>query len=314
MTSKSAYMLVGAFVLVLGAAFIWGILWISAGGAPQSFDRYVVYMTDSVSGLNVDAPLSYRGVDVGKVEQISIDPRNPERIRLLLQVRRGTPISEQTVASLEYQGLTGIANVNLSGGKAGAPPLKILPGEEYPVIRGRPSIFSRLDETLETLLENLIETSGRINALLSDENRTNISRSMENVATLSANLARQSGHLETIIGQLEATMENTRKASADLPQLVTDFKQSAQAITRMADEIGGVGKNLSAASARIDAAVASSSDGLVDFTRTTLPEINQMVNDLRVASENLRRMSEALAQNPSVLIYGAPEPKPGPGE
>ena len=171
-----------------------------------------------------------------------------------------------------------------------------------------------VDETLETLLENLIETSGRINALLSDENRTNISRSMENVAALSANLARQSGHLETIIGQLEATMENTRKASADLPQLVTDFKQSAQAITRMADEIGGVGKNLSAASARIDTAVASSSDGLVDFTRTTLPEINQMVNDLRVASENLRRMSEALAQNPSVLIYGAPEPKPGPGE
>jgi phospholipid/cholesterol/gamma-HCH transport system substrate-binding protein len=49
-------MLVGAFVLVLGAAFIWGILWISAGGTPQSFDRYVVYMTDSVSGLNVDAP------------------------------------------------------------------------------------------------------------------------------------------------------------------------------------------------------------------------------------------------------------------
>jgi hypothetical protein len=76
MTSKSGYMLVGAFVLVLAAAFIWGILWISAGGTPQSLTRYVVYMTDSVSGLNVDAPLRYRGVDVGKVEQISIDNKN----------------------------------------------------------------------------------------------------------------------------------------------------------------------------------------------------------------------------------------------
>ena len=314
MTSKSSYMLVGAFVLVLSAAFIWGILWISAGGAPQSFDRYLVYMTDSVSGLNVDAPLKYRGVDVGKVEQIDIDPKNPEHIRLLLQVRRGTPISDETVASLEYQGLTGIANVNLSGGKADSPPIKLLPGEDYPVIKGRPSIFSRLDETLESLLTNLIETSARVNALLDEGNRANVAQSIKNVSALTESLAKQSDRLAQIMAHLEVTLANTSSASGDLPQLVREFTQSAEAVTRMADEIRGLGSNLSAASANIDKAVEASSDGLVDFTRTTLPEINQMVNELRVASENLRRMSETLAQDPSVLMFGAPPPKPGPGE
>lgn len=312
--SKSGYMLVGAFVLVLGAAFIWGVLWISAGGTPQSFDRYLVYMTESVSGLNVDAPLKYRGVEVGKVEQIEIDSKNPRRIRLLLQIRQGTPVSAGTVASLEYQGLTGIATVNLSPGKADSPPLEKLPGEEYPVIRGRTSVFSTLDSTLETLLTNLIETSASLNGLLNEENRTNVGRSLENFATLTGSFAEQASHLETIIAHLEGTLANTRTASVDLPQLVSEFTQSAEAITRMADEIRGVGENLSTASARIEETVDASGEGLVDFTRTTLPEIAAMVYELRQAAENLRRMSEALAQNPSVLIYGAAEPEPGPGE
>jgi len=314
MTSKSTFVLVGVFVLILGTAFIWGILWISAGGTPQSFDRYIVYMTDSVSGLNVDAPLKYRGVDVGKVEEIQIDSRNPERIRLLLQVRKGTPISADTVASLEYQGLTGIANVNLSGGNASSPPLQKLPGEEYLVIKGRPSIFSRLDSTLEELLTNLIETSANINALLSEENRANVSRTIESAARLTENLASQSSHLEAIVADLQVTLANTRGASGDFQQLFQEFTRSAEAITRMADEIRGVGANLSAASTDIKRTVDVSSDALVDFTLTTLPEVSRMVAELRVASENLRRMSEALEQNPSILMYGAPLPEPGPGE
>lgn len=314
MTSKSSYMLVGVFVLVLGAAFVWGILWISAGGTPQSMDRYLVYMTDSVSGLNVDASVKYRGVDIGKVEQLDIDSKNPEHVRLLLQVRQGAPITEDTVATLEYQGLTGIANVNLSGGRAESRPLARTPGEEYPVIKGRPSIFASLDTTLSDLLTNLTQTSAGINALLGEENRANVSRSIENVAIFTDRFAQQSGKLEEIIAHLDATLQNTRAASADMPQVMQQFSQSAQAITRMADQIRSLGEDLAAASAGIEHTVDASSDDLVDFTRTTLPEISEMVYELRLAAENLRRMSDALAQNPSLLIYGAPEPKPGPGE
>jgi phospholipid/cholesterol/gamma-HCH transport system substrate-binding protein len=307
-------MLVGAFVLILAGAFIWGILWISAGGTPRSIDRYVVYMTDSVSGLNVDAPLSYRGVNVGKVEQISIDEKNPQLIRLLLQVRQGTPISEDTVATLEYQGLTGIASVNLTGGKAGAPPPKVLPGEDYPIIQSRPSIFASLDTSLEGLMASLTETSTSLNAMLSENNRTNLARSLESVATLSENFARQSSHLETLIAHLETTLANTSTASENFPRLVSEFTRSAESITRMADEIRGIGEKLSAASAGIEKVVDDSGDSVVDFARTTLPEISLMVNELRLASENLRRMSEALERDPSLLMYGEPEPEPGPGE
>jgi phospholipid/cholesterol/gamma-HCH transport system substrate-binding protein len=314
MTSKSTYMLVGAFVLVLGAAFIWGVLWISAGGTPQSIDRYLVYMEDSVSGLNVDAPLRYRGVDVGKVEKISIDERNPERIRLVLQVRQGTPVSADTVATLEYQGLTGIASVNLSGGTAASPSLGPTPGEEFPVIQSRASFLSRLDKTLDGLLANLTQTSQSINEVLGDENRVNVARSIENVAVLTERIAQQSAQLESIINHLEATLRNTSVASADFPALVQQFSRSAESITAMADEIRAVGENLSSASGTIGAAVDASSADLVQFTGTVLPEMAALLEDLRVAALNLRRMSETLEQDPSVLLRGNPEPIPGPGE
>lgn len=313
-TRKTNFILVGVFVLVLGAAFIWGILWISAGGTPQSFNRYLVYNTDSVSGLNVDAPLKYRGVDVGKVEKIEIDPRNPERIKLLLQVREGTPVTVDTVATLEYQGLTGIASVNLSGGTAESAPLTETAGEEYPVIMSRPSIFSSLDRKLEELMGNLIETSASINAMLNEANRANVARSLENIALLTERIAQQSGKLESIINHLEVTLENTSAASEDFPMLVQQFSHSAESITGMADEIRAVGENLLAASSRIQEAVEASSSDVEEFTGTALPEMVALLNELRIASENLRRASESLVQDPSVLIYGKPPPEPGPGE
>ncbi len=314
MISKSSYAVTGVFVLVLGVIFIWGVLWISSGGRPLDFDRYLVYMTDSVSGLNVDAPVKYRGVDVGKVEQITIDMDNLERIRLLIQVRQGTPVTVDTVANLDYQILTGIASINLSGGNMDSARLMKPENEDYPVIAARPSIFSSLDLTLSDLLNNLMQTSSRLNELLNEQNRANVSRTLENVAGLTTEFANQSSKLDVIIENLSATLENTRTASVGFPALIDQFSESALAITRMADQISAIGGNLASASDGIDQAVARSSEDVVEFTGSTLPEIAAMVSELRLVSENLRRMSEALAEDPSLLLYGAPEPRPGPGE
>jgi len=307
MISKSSYALTGVFVLVLGIVFIWGVLWISAGGPPQNYDHYLIYITDSVSGMNVDAPVRFRGVDVGKVERIEIDMKNPERVRVQVQVVEGTPITVDTVANLEYQGLTGIGSINLAGGGPDSVKLSATEGEIYPVIKSRPSLYSTLDLTLSNLLENLTETSASINQLLNEQNRANISRSIENVATLTE-------QLETSIGHLTVVLENTRTASVGFPSLVNEFSQSAEAITRMADQVTALGEELASASAGIDRAVTDSGADLTAFTGATLPEISAMVAELRQVSENLRRMSEALAQDPSLLLYGVPEPKPGPGE
>ena len=104
-------------MLVLGAALIGGVLWLASGGSfRQAYDVYRAYSDESVSGLNLNAPVKYNGVEVGKVQEIRLDPANPERVNLLFAIERGTPIKVDTVAVLKTQGLTGIAYVELSGG------------------------------------------------------------------------------------------------------------------------------------------------------------------------------------------------------
>jgi phospholipid/cholesterol/gamma-HCH transport system substrate-binding protein len=115
------YPLVGAFVLVLGAVLVAGALWLASGGASRkAHDLYLAIVDESVAGLNLNAPVKYNGVDVGKVRQIQLDPGNPEQVNLLFAIERGTPIREDTVAVLKTQGLTGIAYVELSGGTRAA--------------------------------------------------------------------------------------------------------------------------------------------------------------------------------------------------
>ena len=143
------YALVGAFVLLLGAVLIGGVLWIASGGTLQKkYDHYLAIEDESVAGLNLNAPVKYNGVEVGKVSDIHLDPANPERVRLTFAIERGTPIKSDTVAVLKTQGLTGIANVELGGGSRDAPPLQPSAQEPYPVIRTKPSLSARLENVL----------------------------------------------------------------------------------------------------------------------------------------------------------------------
>ncbi|MBT8144250.1 MAG: MCE family protein, partial [Gammaproteobacteria bacterium] len=148
MTPKSSYVLVGLFVLLLGVALIAGVLWLSTGGPPKDYEFYLVYMTESVSGLSMDAPVKYKGVSVGRVRDIRLNPENPEEVRILLVVLEGTPINAETRATLEVQGLTGVAHVNLSGGGPDSAPLLKDRNEPYPVIESKPSLLVRLDDTV----------------------------------------------------------------------------------------------------------------------------------------------------------------------
>lgn len=314
MTRKPNFVLTGVFVLVLGAAFIWGLLWISAGGRPQQFDRYVAYMRESVSGLNVDSALKYRGVDVGKVEEITIDTENPQRIRLLLQVRQGIPITTDTVATLEYQGLTGLANINLSGGSPGSPKLTARDDEDYPVINTEPSLFNRLDTTTTDLLGNLIRTSASINALLNEENREHIATTLANAATLSEALAAQSQNFETALARLNDTLENARLASRDFPALTKDLAAGAEVIGGMAEQFQAAAASATEIAADVERLVERAGGDLDRLSAAAAPALTSMLKDLRRAAQNLDRMSDLLARDPSVLLYGATPPEPGPGE
>ena len=169
MNARFNYTLVGLFVLALGGLLIAGILWLAGGGSGRAYDEYIVYMHESVSGLSRDSTVKYHGVGVGTVRAISLDQDNPERVKLLLHIDQGTPVREDTTATLEVQGLTGLAYVNLDGGNQSSPALRAAEHEDYPIIPSLPSIWGRLDHSVGELIDNLIVASNQINRLLNAE-------------------------------------------------------------------------------------------------------------------------------------------------
>ena len=170
MEPKVNYTLVGLFIALLGAGLLAGVLWLSRTDYRGVYDRYYTYMDESVTGLSNDSSVKYRGVDVGRVKESILNPDNPEQVRIALDLVRGTPIKEDTVAVLETQGLTGITTVNLTGGTRAAPLLKAKPGENFPVIKSQPSFYTQLSRSLARLTANeqLPELLANLNNLTQD--------------------------------------------------------------------------------------------------------------------------------------------------
>lgn len=303
MEEKVKFMVVGLFVLVLGASLIGGVLWFSSGKSyRQSYDTYQVYMTESVSGLNLNSTVHYRGVEVGRVEKITLAPGNVEEVQLTLSIERGTPVKVDTVAVLQIQGLTGLAFVELTGGSRDALALEAGPDQEYPVIKAGPSLLVRLDTAITALLTNLNQTSKSLNALIDEENRQAIKETLADIKLLSRTLTTRSASIDTSLVNAARTMENTARLSDELPQLAQRLQHSAEAFDRMSNELARAGETAN-----------RTLDDTQQFTRETLPEAHQLLIELRELTASLRHISNDLAQNPNALLYGKPTPR-GPGE
>ncbi len=302
------YALVGAFVLLLGAVLIAGALWLASGGAFQKkYDLYLAIEEESVAGLNLNAPVKFNGVDVGKVRDIRIDPDNPERVILLFAIERGTPIKDDTVAILKTQGLTGIAYVELSGGTRDAAPLSAKPGSDYPVIQTRPSLSARLENVLTSVLAKLDSTSKNINAILSEENQASFKNALADIATVAHTIAARKETLDAGMVNAARTFENSAGASARLGPVIDRVGRAADAIEKMGNEVAttsaGAGKTVSAVG-----------NDVKRFTSETLPELERLLGELSVLSTSLRRLTEQTERNPSGLLFGRQPVPEGPGE
>ena len=297
----------GLFVVALALVFIGLVLWLGGGGGGRAYQTYLVYMQESVSGLSRDNVVKYQGVDVGRVREMSLDPTRAGEVRLVLQIERGTPVREDTVATLETQGLTGLAFINLTGGSAESPLLAARPGDPHPVIQSRRSTWGRLDRAVEELVTNLTDVSTLLKGFLNEENRLSLMRILNHVDRLSGELAGRSGRLGSALDDLADTAANTRVASASLPALIDRFERAATALEEMADQLRGSG----AAFGRV---VRARDRDLQRFTGEALPEAAVMINELRHAAGNLRRFSEQLERDPAVLLRGSAPRPPGPGE
>jgi len=302
------YALVGAFVLVLGAALVAGVLWLAAGGAWQkTYDMYQAVMEESVAGLNLNAPVKYNGVDIGKVQAITLDGTNPKKVNLLFAIEQGTPVKEDTLAVLKTQGLTGIAYVELGGGSVASPVLLAKAPALYPEIRTSPSLSARLDNVLTRVLAKLDSTSTNLNAILSKENQAAFHNILADVAAIAHTLAARKDSLDAGIVDGARTLKNTAKASAEFEALTQGLARSAEAVEKMGTEVAKTSAN---AGKTIDVV----GNDVKRFSSETLPELERLLAELSTMSRSLQLLTEQTRRDPSGLFFGHKTVPDGPGE
>ncbi|HXJ82973.1 MAG TPA: MlaD family protein [Candidatus Methylomirabilis sp.] len=307
--------LVGLFVLVLSAGGIAALLWIGSGqSSRKAYDTYVTYFSESVAGLDIRAPVKLRGVQVGAVQKITIDPEDPARVRVVLSIERGTPVKEDTFAVLQTQGLTGIGFVELDGGSRSAEALRARPGEAFPAIETRPSLLARVDLAAASLAGGLDRVTTSLNETLDPETRQAFRSSAADLARILHTLAQRSRDLDAATVAAAEMARNGARASAALPELVERVGRTADAVERMGNEFAETAITARAAVQEARGTIGQVGEGVGRFNAEVVPDVRRLVADLRDASASLGRVTAELERDPGALVSGRPQPAPGPGE
>jgi len=297
METRANYVLVGAVVLALIAAAFGFVIWLARVDLENKPQTYLVYFYGSVAGLQVGSEVQYRGVPVGRITEIRIDPENIERIRVVVDVNQGTPVKTDTYATLGLQGITGVAYIQLKGGTQNAPDLFAEVKDGYPVIPSRPSGLEQVLDRAPELLERAIVISERLEQLLSEKNINGISASIENVRTTTQTLADRTKQIDRAITDGAEAIAALRKLSADLGKDASNLTTTAQDAFKDAKKaLEAFGK------------VADNMQALVNENRPALRDFFEIdrrwivVRALKALAEQKLVPAERVAQ--AIKIYG----------
>lgn len=310
METRAHHILIGIFMLGMLAGLLAFVLWAMKINIDTEFDYYDIYFTESVAGLTVGGDVTYNGVNVGEVTRIAIDPEDPSRVRVTIRVVHDTPIREDAQAVLEFQGLTGLSYVQISGGSAEAPPLKAKPGQENPVIASQPSQIQELFAGAPDLIRRAIILVDRLTKLVDEPNRQALSRTLANLETLSDRLAAKADTLARVIDNADTTLVELRQASASVRELAgttnTVIDQDLRALIADLRTTSGSIRDLSDG---LSATVLDNREALVAFSSTTLPEVALLVQQARQLTTSISRIAERFERAPIDFMLSGKKPE-----
>jgi phospholipid/cholesterol/gamma-HCH transport system substrate-binding protein len=304
MENRSHAFMTGIFTLaLLVAAVLFGI-WFNRDRV--QYDPYLLATTLAVPGLNPQAAVRYRGLEVGKVDEIDFDPKITGQILVHLSIDPATPITKTTYATLGYQGVTGIAYIQLDDETVGSPRLGTTSNAPARIPL-RPGLLDQLEKRGTAILSKAEEVTVKLNDLLSDQNRKTILAAFSDVSDTVNRYKALPDSLGPTIDRLPALASKAEGA-------IDSVNLLAQDVARLSQSLQGPDGTLTRLSASVDRAV----DGVEAVTTgaqlETLPSITALTDETRSSMRAVRRTMNTLNDRPQSILFGAPEPTPGPGE
>ncbi len=321
MYSRVNYTIVGIFVLLFGAGMVWSAFWLAKYGVYREFDTYKLQMTESVSGLSKDSVVKFRGVDIGRVSKININPENIENIEVLLKIRRGVPIKEDMVAHMIMIGVTGLLSVEIDGGTNEAKTLE--PTEEYiPIIPTSPSLMSRATEGIGNLSDKITLLVEQAQKLLTDTNIEKIEKILNNIENITAKGEELEKKTITSLDNIDKTVQDFRVSmqsitrqfetisddiSIQLKVVSDDFAQIKDVANPALEKLMSTTKNFNRVTLRVEKSLKR---GDYNFKKIFEP----VLIDMSILGSQLNDMTQQFERSPSDVLFKSRRPRKGPGE
>jgi phospholipid/cholesterol/gamma-HCH transport system substrate-binding protein len=302
MENRSHALAAGIFTILLALCSALAIWWL--GQSDESTTTYVLETRRNVTGLNVQAQVRYRGIRAGKVEAIEPDEADPRVILVRINMNSRFKLTKGSSAQLGYQGVTGLAYVQIEDDGSSAELLAGKDGEPARIAL-RPTLFDTLGEKAGDIVTQISAVSVRLAKLLDEKNVQNLSRTLDNVATASDGLREMPVVLAAMREALSA--ENLRR----LQQILVQVEKTAGEAAPLTREMRDLVKSMDSMARRVDQLAGSVGDELAS---TTLPRANELMRELSANSRQLARLLDGLESNPQMLIFGRGAGTPGPGE
>jgi phospholipid/cholesterol/gamma-HCH transport system substrate-binding protein len=308
METRSNHVLVGGVVLILLAVLALFMVWISRFGS-EGKREYDIYFKQSVDGLAKGSSVNFSGVPIGQVKDIALDAKSPEFVRVRVTVDDKTPILLGTTAAVQGS-FTGPSTVQLDGAQQGKPLISCENSDcrlGVPVIPAKAGGLGALLSNAPQLLERLTTLTEKLTGLLSDRNQTSLAGILENTNRLTRSLADRGPEIAATLAETRISIQKAGIAAEQIGNLA----QTTNGVLAndIKPTIANLNKAVSSAQksmASLDAAIGDARPGLQSFSKQTIPEIGQLVRDLRVMSTALSSVAEKIDRGGAGSIVGSP--------
>lgn len=309
METRSNHVLVGGVVLILLAVLALFMVWISRFGS-EGKREYDILFKQSVDGLAKGSAVNFSGVPIGQVKDIKLDAKSPEFVRVRVSVDDKTPILLGTTAAIQGS-FTGPSTVQLDGAQAGRPlidcsnsacPLGV------PLIPAKPGGLGALLSNAPQLLERLTTLTERLTGLLSDRNQASIAGILDNTNKLSKALSDRGPEIAATLAETRIAIQKAGVASQQIGDLAATT--NGLLANDVKPTLGNLNKAVASAQKSmdtLDAAIGDARPGLQSFSKQTIPELGQLIHDLRQMSQSLSSVADKIDRGGAGSIVGSPK-------
>jgi phospholipid/cholesterol/gamma-HCH transport system substrate-binding protein len=328
METRSNQILVGSITLGLIAALALFIVWLSqvSGGGQRSFD---IFFQQSVEGLAKGSGVTFSGVPVGQIESINLVPDSPQFVRVRIKIEDDTPVLEGSTATIRST-FTGISTIQLDPPENPEPGQPRRPRREIacpeqnpesecpygvPVIPTKPGALGQLLNTAPELLDRVSTLTERLTELLSDRNQESIAGILDNMEEVTRSLAERGPEIAATLAEARVAIRQAGVAADEFGRLAGTTNTLLNEDGRpMINDLRHTLRRAETTMAQLEGAIGDARPGIQAFSNQTLPEVGQLIRDLRASSESLREITDRLNQRGLGGVIGGqqlPDYRPG---